>query len=166
MADQISFKILTETICREILNQHHLRFIISDPLYRSQPPIFISKFTQPNQIHDVKGDGHCTYNAVCYSISGSEISFKKIKQLEADEIHVNGNKYQFIPNEMLHQLELETRSLNPMDWGGEYQLIALSGTLHVPIYVFDRQLSIPQWVKMQTDTWPNFDPIQVFHYFL
>ena len=89
-----------------------------------------------------------------------------MKQLAADEIHENGNKYQFIPNDRLDELERETRSLNPVDWGGESQLIALSGKLHVSIYVFDRQLGIPFWVKMQTDTWPNFQPIQAFYYFL
>ena len=65
---------------------------------------------------------------------------------------------------MLEQLERETRSLDPGDWGGESQLIPLSGKLHVPIYVFNRQLPIPEWVKMQTETWPNFNPIQVFHF--
>ena len=75
MADQITFKIPTDNICREISNEYHLRFIISDPLYRSQPQIIISKFTPPKQTHNVKGDGHCTYHAVCYAISGSEISF-------------------------------------------------------------------------------------------
>ena len=77
MADQIIFKIPTENICREISNKHHLRFIISDSLYRSQPPIIINNFTQPKKTHNVQGDGHCTYHAVCYAISGSEISFIK-----------------------------------------------------------------------------------------
>ena len=64
---------------------------------------------------------------------------------------------------MLVALERETRSLNPVDWGGEYKLIAISGKLHILIYVFNHQYPIPQWVKMQTDMWPNFNPIQVFH---
>ena len=118
MADQISFKIPTENICREISNKHHLRFIISDLLYRSQPPIIINNFTKPKETHNVQGDGHCTYHAVCYAISGSEISFHKIKQLAADEIHENGDKYEFIPNDRLDVLERETRSINPVDWGG------------------------------------------------
>ena len=63
------------------------------------------------------------------------MSFKTIKILAADEIHENGNKYEFIPNEMLDELERETRALNPVDWGQEYQLIALSGKLHIPICV-------------------------------
>ena len=133
MAHQITFKIPTDNICREISNEYHLRFIIFDPLYHSQPPIIIFKFTKPIKTHNVQGDGHCTYNAVCYSISGSEISLKKIKTLAFDEIHENGNKYQFIPNDMLDELERETRSLDPGDLGGESQLIALSGKLHVPI---------------------------------
>ena len=166
MADQITFKIPTENICRELSHQHHLRFIISGSLYRSAPPIVISKFTQPKKIYKVKADGHCTYHAVCYSISGSEISFQKIKSLADDEIHDNGNKYQFIPNDRLDDLERETRSLHPVDWGGESQLIALSGKLHVPIYVFNRQLPISQWVKIQTDTWQNFNPIHVNNFIL
>ena len=161
MANQITFKILTEDICRTISQEHHLRFIKSDPIYRSQPPIVINKFTKPKETHNVKGDGHCTYHAVCYAISGSEISFQRIKLLAADEIHENGDKYQFIPHDQLEKLESETRSLNPVDWGGESQLIALSGKLHVPIYVFDSQLPNPEWLKMQIDTWP-FNPIQVF----
>ena len=71
------------------------------------------------------------------------------------------HKYEFIPNQMLVELEREARSLDPIDWGGEYQLIALSGKLQIPIYVFNRALPIPQWVKMQTDLWPGFAPIQV-----
>ena len=89
------------------------------------------------------GNGHCTYNSICYSVSGCEVSLKKIKQLAADEIHENGAKYEFIPNQMLVELEREARSLNPIDWGGEYQLIALSGKLQIPIYVFNRALPIP-----------------------
>ena len=115
MADLITFYIPTVNICREISLQHHLRFIISDPIFRSQPPIIISKFTLPKETHNVKGDGHCTYHAVCYSISGSEISFQKIKLLAADEIHENGNKYEYIRNDILDELERETRSLNPVD---------------------------------------------------
>ena len=49
MADQITFQIPTKNICREISNQHHLRFVISDPLYRSKPAIQISKFSQPKE---------------------------------------------------------------------------------------------------------------------
>ena len=161
MEDLIPFKIPTEDICREISNKHHLRFVISDSDYRSNPTIMISKFTPPKDTHNATGNGHCTYNSVCYSVSGSEISFKKIKQLAADEIHENGAKYEFIPNQMLVELEREARSLDPIDWGGEYQLIALSGKLQIPIYVFNRALPIPQWVKMQTDLWPGFAPIQV-----
>ena len=99
MADQINFTYPTENICREISNEHHFRFIISYSLYRSNPSIIISKFTEPKETHNVHGDGHGTYNAVCYSIFRSELSFKKIKTLAADEIHENGNKYQLIPNQ-------------------------------------------------------------------
>ena len=66
--------------------------MISDSLYRSKFSIQIFKFTHPKYTHDVKGVGNCTYKAVCYSISGTEISFKKIKILAADEIHENGDK--------------------------------------------------------------------------
>ena len=64
---------------------------------------------------------------------------------------------------MLVALEREIRSLNPVDWGEEYQLIAFSGKLHIPIFVFNHQLFIPQWIKMKTETGPNFNHIQVYH---
>ena len=161
MADLIPFKIPTEDNCREISNTHHLRFVKTDSIHRSRPTIMITKFTPPKDTHNVKGNGHCTYNSICYSVSGSEVSFKKIKMLSADEIRENGDKYEFIPNQMLIELEREARSMDPIDWGGEYQLIALSGKLQISIYVFNRELPIPQWVKMQTDKWPGFAPIHV-----
>ena len=166
MADLIPFKLPTEDICREISNRHHLRFVKSDSNYRSTPSIMISKFTPPKDTHNSTGNGHCTYNSVCYSISGSEVSLRKIKSLAGDEIHENGDKYEFIPNQMLIEIEREARSMDPIDWGGEYQLIALSGKLQIPIYVFNCDLPIPQWVKMQTDRWPEFTPIQVCDYYI
>ena len=98
---------------------------------------------------------------MCYLISGSERSSTKIRMLAADELRENGEKYEFIPNEVLVDIEQETRALAYNNWGGEYQLIALSGKLHIPIYVFNRTLDVPQWFKIQTDMWPEFNQIQV-----
>lgn len=140
----IPFKFPTVDICRELSNKHNLRLNKFDTNYRSSPTIKISKFTSPKNTYNATGNGHCTCNSVCYLISKSEVSVKKIKILATDEIHENYDKYEFIPNNMLIQLEQDTRSMYPVDCAGEYQFIALSGKLPIHIFVFDRGLPIPE----------------------
>ena len=122
MDGNVPFKIPTEATSRQLSNIHHLQFVKSDSVYRSRPVINISPFTKPKDTFNVR-DGQCMYNAVCYSISGSERSSKKIRLVAADELLENGAKYEFIPNDIVAALERETRNLKQNNWGAEYQLI-------------------------------------------
>ena len=127
--------------------------------YRSKPLIHIDNTCPPNVVGNVYGDGNCLYRAICLEISGSEISYKQIKQLTVFELTRNRHNFVYIDKDLVQ--DLIDSAERDGDWGELSHLIALSVAIRIPIYVFNRHRVPPRWETVPTELKPNCDPVQV-----
>ena len=122
------------------------------------PLITIENTVSPTVCGNVIGDGNCLYRAVCLSISGSEVSFERIKELTVKSLETHRREFAHIDEDIVDNLIEEARTDGA--WGEQSHLIALSVGLRIPIYVFNWILNPPKWETMST-LQPTCAPVEV-----
>ena len=173
--NQINFRVIPKAESDFLSTEFYLRqgLLYSD--FRSQPSIpndnnspptipliTIANTVLPDVCGNVAGDGNCMYRAVCLAISGSEVSFRQIKELTAESLTEHRRDFAKIDEKNIDTLIARARRDGA--YGEEFHLFALSVRLRTPIYVFNRILHPPEWETMSTELNPNCDPVQVTLY--
>ena len=157
--NQIQFRVIPKETSSLLCNEFDLQKGNLYSEYRSQTSKQIDITCPPDVCGDVGKDGNCLYRAICLEISGSEVSYRQIKQWTASSLDDHRDDFVAIGEDQIDKL-IESAQADGV-YGEESHLIALSVCIRIPIYVFNRTWTPPQWDTMSTELKPNCHPIQV-----
>ena len=130
--------------------------------YRSQPHRMIDLRSIPENIVDVARDGNCLYRAISVHLSGSELNYRKLKEMTDRSLQDNRVKFLFIDEDQVD--DLRVRAIRDREWGEQSHMIALSIALRIRMYCFNPLLKPPQWERIDGQLKPEYPAIHVPFY--
>ena len=110
-------------------------------------------------IVDVARDGNCLYRAISVHLSGSEENYRKLKDMTAQSLLDNRQKFLVIPDDEVD--EFRERAITDGVWGEQTHMIALSLALRIRVYCFNPLLKPPVWERIDCQLKPEYPAIQV-----